>query len=223
MAPERASRRSVHDDFIPEQGKAIPYGVYDVTRNEGWVSVGIDHDTASSPCGRSGNGSGGWGRRATGAPELYHRRRGREQRVAGPAVEAGIAAAGRRTGLAIPVCHLPPGTSKWNKIEHRLFSQIRTNWRGRPFTSLDAIVNLIGNTRTPTGLRGRCELERGAYPKGHDVSDAQMATLHSSRIPSMATGTTRLLRPVSGEEFVHLFPDDPLRRSSASPSISDQA
>jgi hypothetical protein len=83
-----------------------------------------------------------------------------------------------RTGLAITVCHFPPGTSKWNKIEHRLFSCIGTNWRGQPLVSLAVIVNLIGATRTAAGLRVRCELGRGAYPKGQDVSDAQMAKLH---------------------------------------------
>jgi hypothetical protein len=80
--------------------------------------------------------------------------------------------------LAITVCHFPPGTSKWNKIEHRLFSYISTNWRGQPLVSLAVIVSLIGATRTAAGLRVRCELDRGVYPKGQAVSDAQMATLH---------------------------------------------
>src|SRR6266540_6339438 len=80
-----------------------------------------------------------------------------------------------RTRVAITVCHLPPGTSKWNKIEHRLFSYISTNWRGQPLVSLAVIVNLIGATRTPAALRVRSELGRGAYPKGRDITDAQMA------------------------------------------------
>ena len=83
-----------------------------------------------------------------------------------------------RTGLAITVAHFPPGTSKWNKIEHRLFSYISRNWRGQPLVSLAVIVNLIGATRTATGLRVRCELDRGAYPTGHDVSTDQMAALN---------------------------------------------
>jgi hypothetical protein len=83
-----------------------------------------------------------------------------------------------RTRVAITVCHLPPGTSTWNKIEHRLFSYISSNWRGQPLASLAVIVNLIGATRTAAGLRVRCELDRGAYPKGHDVTDAQMAALN---------------------------------------------
>jgi hypothetical protein len=83
-----------------------------------------------------------------------------------------------RTRVAITVCHLPPGTSKWNKIEHRLFSYISSTWRGQPLVSLAVIVNLIGATRTATGLRVRCELDRGAYPKGQEVTDAQMTTLN---------------------------------------------
>ena len=82
-----------------------------------------------------------------------------------------------RMGLAITVCHLPPGTSKWNKIEHRLFSYISTRWRGQPLVSLAVIVNLIASTRPAAGLRVRCELDRGAYPNGEIVTEAQMATL----------------------------------------------
>jgi len=82
-----------------------------------------------------------------------------------------------RTGLALTVCHFPPGTSKWNKIEHRLFSYITTNWRGQPLATLAVIVNLIGSTRTAAGLRVRCELDRGTYPKGEEVSDANLAML----------------------------------------------
>jgi len=84
----------------------------------------------------------------------------------------------KRTRLAITVCHLPPGTSKWNKIEHRLFSYISTNWRDQPLVSLAVIVNLIGSTRTTAGLRVRCELDRGVYPKGQDVPDSEMAALN---------------------------------------------
>ena len=82
-----------------------------------------------------------------------------------------------RTGLTLTVCHFPPGTSKWNKIEHRLFSYISTNWRGQPLVSLAVIVSLIGSTRTTAGLRVRCELDRGTYPQGQMISDAQMAHL----------------------------------------------
>ena len=169
----------VHDFLIPTRGKAIPYGVYDLTRNAGWVGVGIDHDTATVAVRTIGR----WWRRM-GQPRY---RRARSLLIT---ADAGGSNGSRvrlwkwelqeladRTGLAITVCHLPPGTSKWNKIEHRLFSYISRNWRGQPLVSLAVIVNLIGRTRTAAGLRVRCELDRGAYPKGETITDAQMATL----------------------------------------------
>jgi len=169
----------VHDFLIPERGKAIPYGVYDLTRNAGWVSVGIDHDTATFAARTIGR----WWRKM-GRPRY---RRARSLLITADAGGSNGARVrlwkwelqrlANRTGLAITVCHLPPGTSKWNKIEHRLFSYISRNWRGQPLVSLAVIVNLIGATRTAAGLRVRCELDRGAYPKGHTVTDAQMATL----------------------------------------------
>ena len=169
----------VHDFLIPEQGKAIPYGVYDLTRNAGWVSVGIDHDTASFATRTIGR----WWQKM-GRPRY------RPARSLLITADAGGSNGSRvrlwkwelqqlanRTGLVLTVCHFPPGTSKWNKIEHRLFSYISTNWRGQPLVSLAVIVNLIGSTRTAAGLRVRCELDRGTYPKGQEVSDAQMAEL----------------------------------------------
>ncbi len=170
----------VHDFLIPERGKAIPYGVYDLTRNAGWVSVGIDHDTATFAARTIGR----WWRKM-GRPRY---RRARSLLITADSGGSNGARVrlwkwelqrlANRTRVAITVCHLPPGTSKWNKIEHRLFSYISTNWRGQPLVSLAVIVNLIGSTRTAAGLRVRCELDRGAYPKGQDVTDAQMATLH---------------------------------------------
>jgi len=170
----------VHDFLIPARGKAIPYGVYDLTRNAGWVSVGVDHDTATFAVRTIGR----WWRQM-GRPRY---RRARSLLITadaggsnGPRVRLWkweLQRLANRTHLAITVCHLPPGTSKWNKIEHRLFSYISTNWRGQPLVSLAVIVNLIGGTRTTTGLRVRCELDRGAYPKGQDVTDAQLATLN---------------------------------------------
>jgi hypothetical protein len=169
----------VHDFLIPTRGKAIPYGVYDLTRNAGWVGVGIDHDTATFAVRTIGR----WWRRM-GQPRY---RRARSLLITadaggsnGPRVRLWkweLQELADRTGLTITVCHLPPGTSKWNKIEHRLFSYISTNWRGQPLVSLAVIVNLIGRTRTAAGLRVRCELDRGAYPKGETITDAQMATL----------------------------------------------
>ncbi|MFQ5830970.1 MAG: ISAzo13 family transposase [Candidatus Methylomirabilia bacterium] len=170
----------VHDFIIPEHGKAIPYGVYDLTRNAGWVSVGIDHDTASFAARTIRR----WWQKM-GRPRY---RRARSLLVTADAGGSNGARVrlwkwelqqlANRTRLAITVCHFPPGTSKWNKIEHRLFSYISTNWRGQPLVSLAVIVNLIAATRTAAGLRVRCELDHGAYPKGQEVSDAQMATLN---------------------------------------------
>ena len=170
----------VHDFLIPARGKAIPYGVYDLTRNAGWVSVGVDHDTATFAVRTIGR----WWRQM-GRPRY---RRARSLLITadaggsnGPRLRLWkweLQRLANRTHVAITVCHLPPGTSKWNKIEHRLFSYISTNWRGQPLVSLAVIVNLIGGARTATGLRVRCEIDRGAYPKGQDVTDAQMATLN---------------------------------------------
>jgi hypothetical protein len=173
----------VHDFVIPEQGKAIPYGVYDLVRNEGWVSVGIDHDTA---------------RFAVHAIERWWEVMGRstypEARSLLVSADSGGSNGSRlrlwkwelqqfatRSGLEITVCHLPPGTSKWNKIEHRLFSHIAMNWRGKPLVSLAAIVSLIGATTSRSGLRVRAEIDSGSYPAGEKVSDAQMASLNLER------------------------------------------
>ncbi len=172
-------RVRVHDFIVPENGKAIPYGVYDLTRNEGWVSVGIDHDTAAFAVASIRR----WWR-AMGRP-VY-----RKAKSLLITADAGGSNAHRTrlwkwelqrladdTGLSISVCHFPPGTSKWNKIEHRLFSFIARNWRGRPLESLAVIVTLIGSTRSSHGLRVRCELDPGEYPKGREVTDTQMASL----------------------------------------------
>jgi hypothetical protein len=169
----------VHDFIIPAQGKAIPYGIYDLARNEGWVSVGIDHDTASF---------------AVNAIQRWWDMMGKE--VYPEATSLLITADGggsngsrvrlwkwelqqlaNRTGLSITVRHLPPGTSKWNKIEHRLFSHIAMNWRGKPLVSLAAIVSLIGSTKTEKGLRVRTEIDPGEYATGVVITDAQMASL----------------------------------------------
>jgi transposase len=167
----------VHDFLIPELGKAIPYGVYDLNRNEGWVTVGIDHDTASF---------------AVNAIRRWWKLMGRPAYRGATSVLITADAGGsngprlrlwkwelqrfaNRTGLSITICHFPPGTSKWNKIEHRLFSHIAMNWRGKPLVSLAAIVNLIGSTRTGTGLRVRSEIDRNSYPMGVVLTDEQMA------------------------------------------------
>ena len=175
-SPERVK---VHDFVIKENGKAIPYGVYDLTRNAGWVSVGIDHDTASFAVRTIRR----WWR--TMGQKAYPK----AQSLLITADSGGSNASRSRlwkwelqrladaTGLTITVCHFPPGTSKWNKIEHRLFSYISANWRGKPLTSLVTIVNLIAATTTETGLRVRAEIDKGKYPKGREISDQEMAQI----------------------------------------------
>ena len=162
----------VHDFVQPELGRAIPYGVYDLQANTGWVSVGIDHDTAAFAVASIRHWWRAMGRRA------YPRAR-RLLITAdaggsnGPRVrlwKVELQKLANRLRLPISVCHFPPGTSKWNKIEHRLFSFITKNWRGRPLLSHAVIVNLIAATTTPTGLRVRARLDTRRYPSGLTVS-----------------------------------------------------
>jgi hypothetical protein len=170
-------------DFLGEQGKAIPYGVYDVAANAAWVSVGRDHDTATFAVSTLRR----WWQ-AMGRPLYPEARRllisadgggSNGSRVRLWKVE--LAAFAAESGLQITVCHLPPGTSKWNKIEHRLFSHISMNWRGRPLESHETIVALIAATTTRTGLSVHAELDDGDYPKGVKISDQQMAALPLER------------------------------------------
>src|SRR5271170_5483260 len=172
-----------HDFPDRELGKAIPYGVYDLTADTGWVSVGTDHDTAAFAVASirrwwqsCGAGAYPHARRllitADAGGSNGHRTRAWKTELAALAAEA---------GLPITVCHLPPGTSKWNKIEHRLFSHITMNWRGRPLTSHEVIVNSIAATTTRTGLTVRAELDPGSYPAGAEISDAQMAAITLAR------------------------------------------
>jgi hypothetical protein len=173
----------VHDFPDPQLGKAIPYGVYDVTEDVGWVSVGIDHDTAEFAVAALRQ----WWERL-GQPRY---RRARELLV----VADGGGSNGSRnrlwkwalqrfadaTGLRVTVCHYPPGTSKWNQIEHRLFCHITQNWRGRPLVSLQVIVSLIGATRTEAGLTVQAALDPERYPAGVKVSEEQYATINLHR------------------------------------------
>ena len=180
-------RVRVHDFVIPatatQGGKAIPYGVYDLQRDEGWVSVGIDHDTASFAVQAIRR----WWR-VMGRPVYRHAQSLLITADAGGSNGARLRLwkwelqrLANRTGLTITVCHFPPGTSKWNKIEHRLFSHIAMNWRGTPLVNLATIVSLIGATHSRSGLRVRSELDRGHYPSGVAVTDAQMATVRLER------------------------------------------
>jgi Rhodopirellula transposase DDE domain len=175
----------VHDFIVPGAagGKAIPYGVYDLHREEGWVSVGIDHDTASFAV----HAIRRWWQ-VMGRP-IYHGTRsllitadaGGSNGTRLRLWKWELQRFANRTGLAITVCHFPPGTSKWNRIEHRLFSHIAMNWRGTPLVDLATIVSLIGSTHSTSGLRVRSELDRGRYPDGVTVSDAQMARVQLDR------------------------------------------
>ncbi len=169
----------VHDFMIPEKGKAIPYGVYDLTRNAGWVSVGIDHDTASFAVRTIRRWWQTMGKPAYPRAEslLITADSGGSNGARVRLWKFELQQFADRSGLSIHVRHLPPGTSKWNKIEHRLFSYISTNWRGRPLTSLATIVNLIASTKTRTGLRVRCEIDKGEYPQGRVITDKEMAAI----------------------------------------------
>ena len=175
--PERVR---VHDFLIKENGKVAPYGVYDITRNAGWVGVGIDHDTASFAVRTIRRWWQVMGRvRYPQAKELLITADSGGSNGARVRLwKWELQKFANATGKAITVCHLPPGTSKWNKIEHRLFSYITMNWRGRPLVSLATIVSLIASTRTKGGLRVRCELDKGRYPKGVKISDEQMAKIN---------------------------------------------
>jgi Rhodopirellula transposase DDE domain len=173
----------VHDFLIPELGRAAPYGVYDVTQNAGWVSVGVDHDTAAFAAQSIRRW---WESMGT---EAYPQA-GRLLITADSGGSNGarvrlwkleLQRLADETGLEISICHLPPGTSKWNKIEHRLFSFISQNWRGKPLVSHQVIVNLIAATTTKTGLRVRAEVDTGKYPKGLKVTDKEVATIRIER------------------------------------------
>jgi hypothetical protein len=178
--PERVE---VHDFMVPENGKAIPYGVYDLTRNAGWVSVGVDHDTAAFAVRTIKRWWQSMGRSAYPRAKslLINADSGGSNGARVRLWKWELQRLADATGLTITVCHFPPGTSKWNKIEHRLFSYITANWRGRPLTSLVTIVNLIAGTTTETGLHVRAEIDKGKYPQGRKITDKEMAQLRLTR------------------------------------------
>jgi hypothetical protein len=169
-----------HSFFTGPQGEqAIPYGVHDLTTDAGWVNVGVDHDTSAFAVASIRR----WWQ-VRGRADYPHAARllitadaGGSNSCRYRVWKAELARLAADTGLAITVCHFPPGTSKWNKIEHRLFSQITMNWRGRPLTSHEVVVNAIAWTRTRTGLRVGAELDTSAYPTGVAVSKAQLEAL----------------------------------------------
>jgi transposase len=175
----------VHDFVIPALGRAAPYGVYDVTQNAGWVSVGVDHDTAAFAAQSIRRWWESMGAKAypDARKLLITADSGGSNGARVRLWKVELQKLADETGLEISVCHLPPGTSKWNKIEHRLFSFIIQNWRGKPLVSHQVIVNLIAATTTKTGLRVRAEIDPGQYPKGVKVSDKQIATIRLERDP----------------------------------------
>ena len=173
----------VHDFMDKELGKAIPYGVYDLTENQGWVSVGIDHDTArfaTEAIRRWWRKMGA--RRHRGAKELLVTADGGGSNGSRCRLwKVALQDLANKLKMPIHVCHFPPGTSKWNKIEHRMFCHITQNWRGRPLVSHEVIINLIANTATAEGLKIKAELDTGTYPIGIKVSDQELATVHLKR------------------------------------------
>jgi hypothetical protein len=178
--PERVR---VHDFEDKKLGKAIPSGIDDVTAHTGWVSVGTDHDTAAFAVGTLRR----WWRQmgASAYPEASELlviadgggRNSSRTRLWKSEVQ-GLA---NELGMRIAVCHLPPGTSKWNKIAHRMFAYITQNWRGKPLVSHEVIVNLIGSTTTTTGLKIRAALDAGRYATGRKIPDAEFANLQIER------------------------------------------
>jgi len=174
---------NTHDFPGDSVGKAVPYGIYDITANTGWVNVGTDHDTAAFAVESIRRW---WHTRGThdypGATRLLITAdAGGSNGYRSRAWKTELAALAIETGLAITVCHLPPGTSKWNKIEHRLFCHITMNWRGRPLTSHQVILQSIAATTTGTGLSVQAQLDTGDYPTGVQISDAAMAALPIAR------------------------------------------
>ncbi len=182
----RPEEVKIYDFLQPELGKAIPYGVYDLTSNQGWVSVGIDHDTARFAVEAIRR----WWRKM-GSKRYRNARRllitadgggsnGSRCRLWKIALQD-LAA---QLGLAIHVSHFPPGTSKWNKIEHRMFCHITQNWRGQPLISHEVIINLIAHTTTKTGLKIRAALDRGRYPTGVAIAADELAAVNLKRANS---------------------------------------
>ena len=170
----------IHDFPDKELGKVIPYGVYDLGRNQGWVSVGIDHDTAEFAVDSILSWWRHMGRKTYPQARelLIMADAGGSNASRSKLWKVGLQRLANLTGLHIHVSHFPPGTSKWNKIEHRMFSFISKNWRGRPLVSYQTVVDLIANTKTGTGLKIKAKLTRRTYPTGMKVPAAEMRKLN---------------------------------------------
>jgi transposase len=173
----------VHDFLIPELGRANPYGIYDIGLNVGWVSVGVDHDTAEFAVESIRRWWRSMGQQAypKSTSLLITADGGGSNGSRVRLWKLELQKFADESALSIAVCHFPPGTSKWNKIEHRLFSRITQNWRGKPLVSLEVIVSLIAATRSTTGLKVHSELDTRAYAKGVKVSDQEIAQLNLRR------------------------------------------
>jgi hypothetical protein len=169
----------VHDFLDDMLGKVIPYGVYDLARNTGWVSVGTDHDTPAFAVESIARWWRYMGKRAYPDAQtlLITADAGGSNSARSRLWKVELQRFADRSGLAISVSHFPPGTSKWNKIEHRLFCHITENWRGRPLVDHETVVQLIGNVRTTAGLTVKAKLDTRPYPLGVKVPDADMETL----------------------------------------------
>ncbi len=184
MAPHgEPAQVSTHDFPDKELGKAVPYGIYDIAANTGWVNVGTDHDTAAFAVEsiRRWWNSAGHAIYPNASRLLITADAGGSNSYRTRVWKTELTALAAQTGLAVTVCHFPPGTSKWNRIEHRLFCHITMNWRGRPLTSHEVVINTIAATTTRTGLRVHSELDTDTYPLGVEISNAQMAELPITR------------------------------------------
>src|SRR5665213_655489 len=180
LLAKKPTKVNVYDFIDKDLGKAIPYGVYDVANNEGWVSVGISHDTAGFAVATIRS----WWN------EMGEEKFSKSKQILITAAGGGINSSRRRLwntelqvladeiGKEIRVCHFPPGTSKWNKIEHRLFSHITMNWRARPLTSIRLVVDLIASTKTSNGLKVKARLDSVVYAKGIKISDEELAKVN---------------------------------------------
>ena len=180
-APKRHPVEVLDHDFpLPALGKAAPYGIYDISANEGYVSVGISADTAQFAVASIRNWwySMGVERYPATKQLLITADGGGSNGSRNRLWKTELQKFANETGLEISVCHFPPGTSKWNKIEHRMFSQISKNWRGKPLESLAVIVSLIAATTTRTGLTIQCQLDLNKYPKGIKISDKELASVN---------------------------------------------
>ena len=183
MPKGKAEKVRGHDFEDKELGKVTPYGVYDIAKNEGWVSAGIDNDTAEFAVESIKQWWNHMGSKLyPNAKELLITADGGGSNGSRTRLwKLALQQFAQSTGLTVYVCHFPPATSKWNKIEHRMFAHITQNWRGRPLLTHEIIVNLISNTTTKKGLKIKAELDSRSYQKGIKVSDQQMDSIHLTR------------------------------------------